>query len=242
MAMKTVMRKRKKKMRTDYHCHVLPELDDGAKNTEISMQMLEMLRCQGVERVIATPHFYAHKENSVADFLENRQKSYDKLLRYRNLCNELVLGAEVAIEHGVSELDGIERLAVTGTELILLELPYGPYADWMSEEIYNITCEYNLKPVLAHIHRYINYYSRSEIENILKTDAVFQINNEAFGNFREKRMVKSMIKDGLPVVFGSDSHNTSSRRPNFDIAVKKKISDLVEESDKIFDEYRINSL
>ncbi len=229
-------------MRTDYHCHVLPELDDGAKNTDISMQMLEMLHSQGVERVIATPHFYAHKEKSVAHFLDKRQKSYDKLLKLPNPCNELILGAEIAIEHGVSELDGIEHLAITETDLILLELPYGPYADWMSEEIYNIACEYHLKPVIAHIHRYINYYSRSEMENILKTDAIFQINNEAFGSFREKRMVKSMIKDGLSVVLGSDSHNLSGRKPNFDILAKKKISGIAEDSDNIFDKYKGNSL
>lgn len=240
MAMRKATRKRR--MRTDYHCHVLPEIDDGAKNTDISVQMLGILRSQGVERVIATPHFYAHKEKSVANFLDKRQQAYDKLMVCPNPCDELILGAEIAIEHGISELDGIERLAITGTDLILLELPYGPYDEWMSEEIYNISCEYHLKPVIAHIHRYINYYSRSEMENILKTDAIFQINNEVFGSIREKRMFRSMIKEGLSVVFGSDSHNLYRRRPNFDILAKKKISGIVENSDNIFDKYRRNSL
>lgn len=224
-------------MRTDYHCHVLPEIDDGAKNTDMSVQMLEMLHGQGVERVTATPHFYAHREKSVRRFLEKRQQSYDKLMSCKNLFGELILGAEVAIEHGISELEGIERLAISGTDLILLEFPYGPYAEWMSEEIYNISCEYHLTPVIAHIHRYIGYYSRSEMEHILKTNAVFQINNEAFGSFREKRFVKTLMKSGAPVVFGSDSHNMSGRRPNFDLLAKKAPQECIEASDMMLDKY-----
>lgn len=224
-------------MRTDYHCHVLPEIDDGAKNTDMSVQMLEMLHGQGVERVTATPHFYAHREKSVRRFLEKRQQSYDKLMSCKNPFGELILGAEVAIEHGISELEGIERLAISGTDLILLEFPYGPYAEWMSEEIYNISCEYHLTPVIAHIHRYIGYYSRSEMEHILKTNAVFQINNEAFGSFREKRFVKALMKSGVPVVFGSDSHNMSGRRPNFDLLAKKAPQECIEASDMMLDKY-----
>ena len=43
----------------DFHSHILPAMDDGSKNIEESLQMLRMLQEQGVERVIATPHFYA---------------------------------------------------------------------------------------------------------------------------------------------------------------------------------------
>ena len=224
-------------MRTDYHCHVLPEMDDGAKNSAISVQMLEMLCSQGVERVVATPHFYAHREKSVSRFLEKRQKSYDELMTNKHPFNELVLGAEVAIEQGISELDGIEKLVVSGTNLMLLELPYGPYADWMQEEIYNIACEYHIMPVIVHIHRYIGYYNRSEMESILKTDAIFQINNEAFGSFREKRFVRNMIKNDLPIIFGSDSHNLSGRRPNFDLLIKKASPELIAKSDDLMKKY-----
>ena len=225
-------------MRTDYHCHVLPGIDDGAKNVEMSLEMLEMLHNQGVERVAATPHFYAHREKTVARFLEKRQKAYEQLLSCKLPVSELLPGAEVAVEHGLSELEGIEQLALKGTNLILLELPYTAYTDWMQEEIYNISCEYHLIPVIAHVHRYIEYYSKSEIENILGMDAVFQINNEAFRSFRERRFVKSVIKRGLPFVFGSDSHNLSARKPDFDILLKKIGAEHAAASDNILDKYK----
>lgn len=45
----------------DFHSHVLPCMDDGSKSTEESIQMLSMLREQGVETVVATPHFMQTK-------------------------------------------------------------------------------------------------------------------------------------------------------------------------------------
>lgn len=75
------------------------------------------------------------------------------------------------------------------------------------------------------------------MENILKTDAVYQINNEAFGSFREKRFVKALMKSGVPVVFGSDSHNMSGRRPNFDLLAKKAPQECIEASDMMLDKY-----
>ena len=44
-------------MLTDYHCHILPKMDDGSESVEMSIKMLEMMKLQGVDRIIATPHF-----------------------------------------------------------------------------------------------------------------------------------------------------------------------------------------
>ena len=48
-------------MLTDFHSHILPGIDDGSKRVSDSLAMLKILRSQGVERVIFTPHFYAHR-------------------------------------------------------------------------------------------------------------------------------------------------------------------------------------
>ena len=64
-------------MLTEYHCHVLPGLDDGSNSLGTSLAMLEMMKEQGVKRVIFTPHFYCHEEESVESFLEKRQAAFD---------------------------------------------------------------------------------------------------------------------------------------------------------------------
>ncbi|MBQ6211658.1 MAG: capsular polysaccharide biosynthesis protein [Ruminococcus sp.] len=225
-------------MMTEYHCHILPGIDDGAKDVETSLAMIEMMKAQGVERIVATSHFYAHREKSVAEFLKKRQAAFDKI-RDKAAVKEIYLGAEVAIENGISELADIEKLAVEGTRMILLELPYRAYSKWMSEEIYNIGAEFNLKVMLAHVHRYLEYYSKDELEGILSTKAVMQINNEAFAGWREKKLVKRIIADEKRFAFGSDAHNLDDRKPNWDLLKKKVKPDVVELSDGILDRYML---
>ena len=222
---------------TDYHCHILPEIDDGSDSVETSLSMIETMKNQGVERIVATPHFYAHREKSVESYIEKRRESYEKLVGAAPAIKDIRLGAEVAVEHGISELDGLDRLAFQGTDIIMLELPYSSYSKWISEEVYNVSCRYGLKVVLAHIHRYINFYTKSQMSEILSMNVIFQVNNEAFSSFGERRFVKRLIKDGYPVVFGSDSHNMTSRLPNWDILLKKADTETIEKSCALLDKY-----
>ena len=223
-------------MLTEYHCHVLPEIDDGADSLTMSLNILSMMKHQGIERVIFTPHFYAHREKSVLHFIQKRQNAFEKIKDLSPIKN-MFLGAEIAIEHGVSELENIEKLAIQGTKLILLELPYREYKDWMSEEIYHISKKYHFTVILAHIHRYSPYYTKEQMNRILETDAIFQINNEAFGNFKERHFVKKLIKEEYPLIFGSDTHNLSDRKPNWDLLLKKCPSEAIQFSNSVFDKY-----
>lgn len=222
---------------TDYHCHILPEIDDGSDSVETSLSMIETMKNQGVERIVATPHFYAHREKSVESYIEKRRESYEKLVSAEPAIKDIRLGAEVAVEHGISELDGLDRLAFQGTDIIMLELPYSSYSKWISEEVYNVSCRYGLKVVLAHIHRYINFYTKSQMSEILGMNVIFQVNNEAFSSFGERRFVKRLIKDGYPVVFGSDSHNMTSRPPNWDTLLKKADTETIEKSCSLLEKY-----
>ena len=225
-------------MLTEYHCHILPGIDDGSDSVDTSLKMVEMMKVQGVERIIATPHFYAHREKSVADYLKERQAAYEQI-QGQTAITDIYLGAEIAIEHGISELPGIEKLAITGTRMILLELPYRGYEKWMSEEIYNIASEYKLKVMLAHVHRYLPYYSKDEIETILSSKSILQINNEAFASWKEKRLAKKVMTEHTHFAFGSDAHNLSDRKPNWDLLLKKAKHGVIGISNSMFEKYSI---
>ena len=221
-------------MLTEYHCHELPGIDDGADKVETSLAMLDIMKEQGVEKVIFTPHFYCHRERSVERFLEKRQEAFEAI-KDKSPIKNMLLGAEVAIENGLSEVKDIEKLAVQGTKLILLELPYRDYADWMSEEIYNISAEYSLKIILAHVHRYLEYYSKEQLEKILSSECIMQVNNEAFTSWSEKKMVKNIIKEGRTIVFGSDAHNMGTRCPNWDMLLEECSAELLDSSNELLE-------
>ena len=41
---------------TDFHCHILPGVDDGSEDMDMTLEMLDLSYAQGVRRIIATPH------------------------------------------------------------------------------------------------------------------------------------------------------------------------------------------
>ena len=224
-------------MLTDYHCHVLPGIDDGAETPEISGKMLDLMKMQGVGKLVLTPHFYPHRERSVEDFLKKRVSAFEKISHRTEF--EFHLGAEVAIERGFSEISGIEQLAVEGTNLMLLELPFSRYGRWVLDEIHNLKCA-GIVPVLAHIHRYIGVYSKLQLDEILNTDAIFQLNTEAFASFRERRFVKKLIRSGAKIVFGSDAHNLTDRKPNWDLMKRKVKAEVITGAEILIEEDKKN--
>ena len=64
---------------TDFHSHILPEIDDGSSSVEESLAMLQAERDQGIQSVVATPHFYAHHD-SPERFLKRRAAARQRLL------------------------------------------------------------------------------------------------------------------------------------------------------------------
>lgn len=207
---------------TDFHCHILPGIDDGSKDSETSMAMLRMQAEQGVRHVIATPHYRMHMCD-VDEFLRKRQSAYEIVMAQSFPgMPDITLAAEVALEHGLSELDGIEKLGCAPMNTLLLELPlFETYHKWMGEEIEEIAYKTGMQIIIAHLDRYIDMYSDKNYNEILNIpDAIFQFNLSAFSRHKSKKLVRQLIRDEYPILFGTDCHNTSERKPNFDLLAK----------------------
>lgn len=207
---------------TDFHSHILPGIDDGSSCLEESLGLLKMQASQGVKTVIATPHYRRH-EMSIEDFLRNRNAAYNAVMRSGGFPDmpRILLGAEIALEHNLYEADGIERLAISGLNTLLIELPYTKYRRWMSEEIEEIGYRTRMQIVIAHLDRYVEIFSDSDYKDILSIpDAIFQCNAAAFSKRQGKKLVKMLMKEEYPLVFGTDCHNMSTRKPNFDVLAK----------------------
>jgi protein-tyrosine phosphatase len=202
----------------DFHSHILPGIDDGSQDVKTSCEMLKILKKQGVGIVAATPHFYAHKQ-SLEDFLEIRQHALNKLTAaFSEDMPVIVPAAEVYIQRGIHNLD-LSALCYGKTNFILIEFPYTAYQSWMLEEVYNLSISQSFTPVFAHLDRYLTMYNLDAVKEILDFDhAIIQVNHSSLFERTSRKMVFNWIKEGLPVVFGSDCHNTQTRVPQNDRA------------------------
>ena len=76
----------------DFHSHILPGIDDGSRNVEKSLGMLQISASQGVDIIAATSHFYA-TEDRISSFLDRRQNAFEELKQCLTEKDELGLGA-----------------------------------------------------------------------------------------------------------------------------------------------------
>lgn len=53
----------------DMHCHILPEVDDGAESIEETVQMLQIAYQEGIRCIIATPHHHQSGGKKVRKYL-----------------------------------------------------------------------------------------------------------------------------------------------------------------------------
>lgn len=210
-------------MFTDFHSHVLPQVDDGSKSLNISILMLQMEAEQGIERVIATPHFYPQKE-SLERFLRHRAESEKRLREemenYSSL-PELIIGAEVYYFPGISKSDALSELTIGDSRCILIEMPHGPWKDSMYKDLENIYVKRNLIPIVAHIDRYISPLRTYGIPRRLEDLPVrVQANAEFFLNKTTRGMALRMLKKDQIHLLGSDCHNLTYRKPNLGEAIE----------------------
>ncbi len=212
-------------MMIDFHSHIIPGVDDGSDSVENSLRMLEVLYNQGIETVVATPHFYGQNE-SVESFLKRRNSAFEQLYvtakeNMRNL-PDILLGAEVALTPDISNLDGLEKLCIGNTNTILIELPYGDTSDWITYAVYEIIAKRRLKPVLAHFERFCREKNALErFSKLVSLDLFIQVNADSFIDKPFYKAVKKLIKNNQVSVIGSDMHNLKDRNSNYDKAVYK---------------------
>ena len=135
----------------DFHTHILPNMDDGPKSVETSLELLSILEKQNVKLVCLTSHFYPNRE-SIDDFILRRDNAYKQLDYKGNL--ELRLGCEVHYYNGISQSDNLDKLCLENTNILLLELPFETIInDNMIREIISLSNR-GFKVMLAHIERY----------------------------------------------------------------------------------------
>ncbi len=207
----------------DFHSHILPGVDDGSTCVEQSIQMLQMEQAQGIEKIVATPHFYAQHDKP-EKFLRKRAEA-ERLLReemskYPQL-PQLCVGSEVYYFNGISDSDILSELTIDKKRYILIEMPMPPWSDRMYRELENIWVKQDLVPVVAHVDRYIAPLHTFRIpERLEQLPVKVQANASFFLDKSTRRLAFRLLRQGRIQLLGSDCHDMSRRTPNLGEAVK----------------------
>ncbi len=196
----------------DIHTHILPDVDDGSKDLETSIKLIEIEIEQGVTDIVLTPHVQsrvtrATKEEQIKRFEILKSEVFNKGLNIN-----LHLAAEI---HYRSHLDTNYDLYAFGKKnYVLLEFP--TRIETPIEDICYDVMHLGYQVIVAHVERY-QYLEISDIIKIKKTGAMIQVNASSILNLDKnvlKKTVRNLIKYKLIDVVATDTHNLEKRSPN----------------------------
>lgn len=217
----------------DFHSHILPGMDDGSGSVEESIAMLQAEAAQGIQRVVATPHFYANHD-TLEGFLSRREAAETRLrreMRKHAGMPELYVGAEVYFFSGISHCDALQALTVTGTDCVLIEMPTPPWSEAMYQELGDLRKHSGITPIIAHVDRYIGpWRTRGIPERLARLPVFVQANASFVLQPGTRRMAMKMLRKGQIQLLGSDCHNMTARVPNLGAAVEAIRQSLGEET------------
>ncbi|RMB63826.1 histidinol phosphatase [Dokdonia sinensis] len=205
----------------DIHCHVLPGIDDGAKDVQSSTDLLHKYRDLGFKKIIATPHtlgeIYTNTRASIA-------KAYTEV---KGLVPEVSLSyaSEYMLDYEFEQLLESDSLLCLKDNYLLVELSYFQPPIHLMELIFSITSKGYI-PVIAHPERYAYYHKDLSIFEIFKGKGChLQLNalslSSHYGSHVQRQAFK-LLASGAYDFIGTDTHRLEHLEKIAEIKISSK--------------------
>jgi len=195
---------------TDIHSHLLPGIDDGSKNFETTLSLIQSLQKIGFEQFVTTPHIIKNIwDNSRTDIETLHATTSEKLVK-ENFNLPFKAAAEYMMDDSFSKLMQSEKLLTLKDNYLLVEMSYINPPMQLYDIIFDIRIA-GYQPVLAHPERYIFYHSNfDEYKKLKKAGCMFQLNLLSTVGYYGSGVAKTaqkLLDTGMIDFTGSDLHH-----------------------------------
>lgn len=194
----------------DFHCHLIPGVDDGVRTMEEAREAIEGLRALGYRGGVVTPHIYAGVYDNDSAAL---RKAFSDFQARVGSEYSLRLAAEYHTTDALFDhiaADDLLYLPLGNRRLVLVEFPYlMPAPRGMDAIAALVRAEY--QPVLAHAERYRYIQTRPEewLPSLSRYDTWIQCNiGSLAGMYGEgpRALAQMFAERGQCVIWGTDLH------------------------------------
>jgi protein-tyrosine phosphatase len=219
----------------DLHCHILPGVDDGARDLSESIEMAKKAVEQGIDTIVATPHHLNNQYENPKQTIIDRVVEFNKVLLEEKIDLNVLPGQETRIYGELVEgYESGEILPIDHTQYVLVEFSSSHVPRYTEKLFYDLQMK-GLIPVLVHPERNQEIIEHPELlYQLVKKGALTQVTAASIcGDFGKK--IKSfslqLIEANLTHFIASDAHNTSNRtfkmREAFDVIQAKYGNEMV---------------
>lgn len=196
----------------DIHSHLLPGIDDGAKDLDDSISLIETMHSYGIKNFVTTPHILGDVYPNSSHSIKSKLLEVQDELKKRGF-NDITIraAAEYMLDEQFSELLKQNDILTLKDNYILVEMSYFSAPLNVFEVLFEIQLK-GYKPILAHPERYNFYHNDFDsYYKLKKAGCLFQLNflslTEQYGKHVQK-ISQKLLKLGMYDFVGTDTHHS----------------------------------
>ncbi|KJS22721.1 MAG: hypothetical protein VR72_04080 [Clostridiaceae bacterium BRH_c20a] len=209
----------------DFHSHILPGIDDGAKNWDEFLEIAQLAAAAGITHMVCTPHFiYKEVEFKPENYYRLLSKAVYKL-KEQDLKISLISGSEVFYDPELLPCLKEGRILTinNGNKYLMVEFARLDIPNNV-ESIITILKNQGITPVIAHPERNLAFSDEPELLiELIKRGAVSQLNvGSIAGEYGEKirKTAELFLKSRMIHLLGSDVHSPKNAFRNFNLGME----------------------
>ena len=203
----------------DIHCHILPEVDDGSRSLNESIEMAMIAKEQGITKIVNTSHYHPDFRYKKGEELLKELEDFNNVLKENMIDIEVLIGNEIYYTKDlITEIDELDFYTLNNSRYILIELPPTNFPKDLCNIVYELK-EKNYIPVFAHVERYREVQENPElIYEVINAGAIIQVNSHSILGKSGKELQKvcnTLLNRNMVHVVGTDAHSSKRRTPIF---------------------------
>lgn len=217
----------------DLHNHLLPAIDDGAKDWDMAMAMARMAYEDGIRGMVFTPHNSAWWSRYFQDKIVPLANEFQQRINDKGWELEVGAGAEVYVE-----LDILKRLKdgraapLNGSRYLLVELGFTTWPLYVDDIMFQLQAS-GYTPVLAHPERYAAVMEKPQLMQALAERGVIgQVTSGSlegkFGSHAQKTAMLLLERNWAHYI-ATDAHELVNRTPTMKVPFQILMSHFGEE-------------
>ena len=197
----------------DLHSHLIPGIDDGAKDLDDSVTIIKELIGQGFSKIITTPHIMSDLYKNTPETINSGLEILKRRLVNDNIEIDISAAAEYYVDYDFEQRIGNEKFLTFGENYILIEFSFLESPRNMHDIIFKLQLE-GYVVVLAHPARY-QYFDLKDYESLINRGVLFQLNLLSLIGYYSnhvKTNAKLLIDNKFVSFVGTDCHNLNHAR------------------------------
>ena len=198
-------------LKTDYHSHILPGIDDGSPDIETSLELVKGLKELGYESFVGTPHVMEDIWKNTSSSILNAHATLSDSLSDVGMHDQVRPAAEYLVDANFEMLlKNREKLLTIKDNWVLIEVSFIAPPPQLRDVIFEMQLQ-GYQPVFAHPERYNYFHFRKNmLEEIRNAGCLLQCNLLSFAGYYGPIVLKAaeaLAKTNMVDLLGTDLHH-----------------------------------